>query len=264
MKHSSINRFIISREIFGCCGYIASDFEKQFSGEIVKTQKSIEINKNDLIKSLKDRRYDCINLPNNISIDDRLFVEATIDFINELTANDYSNLIINGDVNSNDERLNSFDGLLKLFKLDDKVIHVNNTDVTVSNLLVELNKIYVAIPIELKSITRQIPCKLKFAVSHNIYDAYLQSLINAGVESDLDFNFKHSTITYLGYEVVCIPELPDNEAFATYPYNIAVYSDTSPQVELKAIEDRLRLNYKIGTGVEYIDGSHIVYYHQNN
>lgn len=240
----------------------------QRTGEMCEFQMPLEMDKNSLVCTLREK-YLAEGFNDESPLDDTAFVAAMTEMVLGRIAEQYDDIILNGDTVYGTDYLDLCDGLLAKFEADADVIDVGNTAVTASNVLTELNKIYAAVPAELKSRARQAGRKLKFGVAQNIFDAYLQALTQTGN----GFNFYSpdgmlASVAYLGYEIVPLALLPDDTAFATYPDNIALYRDgdgdfaslTIRDLSNSQICDKIQMRVKFRSGVDYGYGKYIVYY----
>lgn len=239
----------------------------QRGGDLCSFQFLLEMDKDSLIGTTREYTQR-MGFENDNPLDDATFQEALLEIVMGKIAEQHDDLVLNGDTVYGSDYLDICDGLIAKWLLDDSVIDVSNTTVTTSNVLAELNKIYAAVPKQLKSQSRQGGRKGKFAVSQNIFDAYLQVM----AQTQSGFNFfspdKMPVASYLGYEVICLGNLPDDTAFFTYGDNLALFYDDAAdfsKLQLWDLEktgpcDKLQMRVKFRAAVDYGIGSEIVLY----
>ena len=197
--------------------------------------------------------------------DDSVLIDTIVSVAFEQISVQLDNVIINGDTAAGSGYLNICDGLLTKFGADGTVVTVSGTTVTALNVITELNKIYDAIPNEIKFGTKA--GQLKIAVSANIASAYMQALATSG--AFFAFNPTSATpMTYLGIPIVTVTSLPADTAFATYSDNIILVTDDMVDwASMRIIDeslygtcDQISMKLQARMAVDYGYGKYVVLY----
>jgi len=155
---------------------------------------------------------------------------------------------------------NVCDGLVAEFEADVDVIDVTGTTVSASNVIVELNKVYNAIPDSIKYST-----ELAIYVSTNIMGAYKQAVAAASAEA---YYTKDAEPTFLGVPLVLAQGLPANTAVAAEKTNLFLISDLLSDFEDIRIlpqlnttgDDTIRIVGRFKFAVSYAYGAEVVLY----
>ena len=152
------------------------------------------------------------------------------------------------------------DGLVKQFTADVDVIDVTGTTVTSSNVIVELNKIYAAIPAEIL-----FSPDLVIYVSTNILAAYKQAVAAASAEA---YYTKDAEPEFLGIRLMLAQGLAVNTAVAAETTNLFLISDLMsdfddvrvlPQMDVTG-DDTVRITGRVKFAVSYAYSAEVVLY----
>lgn len=152
------------------------------------------------------------------------------------------------------------DGLIDQFLADATVIDVANTTVTASNVITELNKIYVAIPAAILYSP-----ELVIYVSTNILAAYKQAVAAASAEA---YYTKDAQPTFLGIPLVLAQGMPADTAVAAEKTNLFLVTDLLsdfdevrilPQLNVTG-DDTVRIVGRFKFAVSYAYGAEVVLY----
>ena len=205
----------------------------QRTGALCNFEFQTSMDKNALVCSARER-FLAEGFNAESPLDDSFLVAAMTEVMLGTVAEQWDEVLLTGVATEPFvDYLDICDGLIQKFtdnvesgtEPGGTVIIVANDTVTTSNVLAELNLIYASVPASLKSFTRQGGRRLKFAVSRNIADAYIEVI----TQTQAGFNAFNPTLPgallYKGYEMVILDSLPANTAFATYSDNIAIFVD---------------------------------------
>jgi hypothetical protein len=254
-------------ETYSSCPTTFGDITlNQRSGSMCEIQYLKEMDKNALACTAREI-FTAVGFNAESVTDDTLFTEAVLEVILSEVSTQWDNVILNGDVAGGSPPLDVCDGLLFKWNADPDVIDVTivPANITPSAVIGELNKVYNAVPSSLKFNSNPLRT-VKFGVSINIADAYAQYLTQQGN----GFNFfdptKPGVMKYLGYEIVPLAFLPNDTAFATYPYNIALFVDGEEDFsEIRTWDlsesrpcDKIQMRVKYRSAVDYGFGTEIV------
>jgi hypothetical protein len=152
------------------------------------------------------------------------------------------------------------DGLVAKMLADATVVDVANTTVTSSNVIVELNKIYVAIPAAVL-----FSSDLVLYVSSNIGAAYKQAVAAASAEA---YYTKNPELTFLGIKMIIAEGLPADTAVAAETTNLFIITDLMsdfddikllPQMDVTG-DDTVRVTGRFKFAVDFAVGADIVLY----
>lgn len=152
------------------------------------------------------------------------------------------------------------EGLIGKFQADGTVIDVTATTVTSSNVIAELNKIYVAIPEAVL-----FDPALVIYVSTNFAQAYKQAVAAASAESYYTMN---PELSFLGIKLVLAQGLPANRAVAASTENLFLITDLMSDFEDVRIlpqmntsgDDTIRIVGRVKFAVDYAYGAEVVLY----
>lgn len=253
-------------QAYECCPQTGFDDVTldQRTGELCNFMVIAKMCHQDLACTARETNYKK-GMRNQKITDDSVLIDKIVQAAFNQTSVQLDNVIINGDTAAGSGYLNLCDGLLTKFNADGTVIPVSGTTVTALNVIAELNKIYAAIPDEIKFGVNS--GGLKIAVSGNIASAYMQALATSG--SFFAFNPTSATpMTYLGIPLVTVTSLPADTAFATFSDNIILVTDDMVDLaSMKIIDlsettgcDQVLLKLDFRMGVDYGYGKYIVLY----
>jgi hypothetical protein len=244
---------------------------KQNETNLCAVQLTAQLCHNDLVDTALEALYGNESF-NSEKITQTDFINAALDLFIEVAKQKVDNIIINGDSEgTTNTSLDLCDGYLKLWENDASVQKVTSpVAITESNVLAEMNRLYLQISKKLKGSSKK--SGLKIAVAQNVMDAYLFKVTQAGSGVGT-FQFDPTSgvtrVAYLGIEVVAITALPDNTMFATYSDNLGVvYSAKSDETTVNitdmsisdAFNDNVRMRIKTRFGVGYRHGADIAVY----
>ncbi len=191
------------------------------------------------------------------------FEKYLLDQIAKKLAQDIDDLIINGDTEGSPA--DTCDGLIKKLLADADVVDVNNTTVTASNVVVELNKIKTATPANIREKADYV-----ILVSDNIFAALKDALAATafwGINPTSGIDFRNELI-WTGYRVVKSTTLPADTAIAFSKANVFFIVDmASDPNEILMLNQRnvtgvreIRVTTSFKVGVNYMFGTEIVLY----
>ena len=138
---------------------------------------------------------------------------------------------------------------------------ITGTNVTASNVIVELTKVYNAIPKALRSKRSEI----KWFVSTNIAEAYRLAVATASAES---YTNKDPELTFLGYQMVVAEGASDNVMALSRGDNFIfltdLLGDASDMVTVDLMgttaERKIRTRSGLKFGIDYVNDSEFVVY----
>lgn len=167
--------------------------------------------------------------------------------------------LVDAQIWNGDNTANQFNGLIAQFLADGDVIDVANVPVTSANVMVELARIYDAIPASVEGDE-----DLVLAVSKNIAKAYKQAQINQGLNTSVG----DKELNYLGLRMESIGGLPADTAAAYRVKNVAFLTGLEADMNQVNVVDmdatdlsgNLRTKMVFTGGVGYSFGSEIVFY----
>jgi len=152
------------------------------------------------------------------------------------------------------------DGLIAQFTADGNVVDVTATTITASNVIAELNKVYDAIPQEVK-----FSSEMRIFVPSNVMAAYKQAVAAASAEA---FYTKDAEPMFLGIPLVLAQGLPSNKMVAAELSNLFLITDlVSDFDDIRLIsmyattgDDTVRLVGRVKFAVSYAYGAEVVLY----
>jgi hypothetical protein len=152
------------------------------------------------------------------------------------------------------------EGLIGKMQADATVIDVTATTVTSSNVIAELNKVYVAIPEAVL-----FDPTLVIYVSTNIAQAYKQAVAAASSEA---YYTKDAELSFLGIKLVVAQGLPANRMAAMSIENVFIITDLMSDFEDVRIlpqmntsgDDTVRMVGRVKFAVDYAYGAEVVLY----
>ncbi len=173
---------------------------------------------------------------------------------------DLENLIWQGDITGSPASI--CDGFLVKFLADATVIDVNNTTVSASNVLVEIGKVYAAIPdtvINSRDLVIFVPVSIA---------KFYKTAIASGTGNGGAYFIGDKELNYLGIPLVVAPGLPADTMVAADKMNLWFGTDLMSDFEDVIIIPQknisgaptVRLVAEFKFGVEYGIGSEIVLY----
>ncbi len=152
------------------------------------------------------------------------------------------------------------DGLLKKFLADGTVVDVGGTTLSASNIIVEIGKVYNAIP---ETISEN--GKVVIFISRKAAKFYRQALVAAN-PALIAWNNGDFTLRYIDIELYVSAGMPTDDMVAAEPMNLWYGTDlVSDEKEITIVTDPLnpKQSYIMTTfkwGVNYGVGAEIVYY----
>jgi hypothetical protein len=166
-----------------------------------------------------------------------------------------------GDTTSEDDVLALCDGYLKGLLADATVIDVNNTTVTVTNVLAEMTKVVVALPARVQ----RRKSDLRFYVSSNVATAYEIAAASGNTQTYVTTPL---ALTFLGIKLVVAEGLPNDTMVLTRKENLIYAFDAEGDAKaLKAVnlsdtvaEPYLRTRANLKVGFKHVNGAEIVLY----
>jgi hypothetical protein len=166
-----------------------------------------------------------------------------------------------GDTTSEDDVLALCDGYLKGLLADATVIDVNNTTVTVTNVLAEMTKVVVALPARVQ----RRKSDLRFYVSSNVATAYEIAAASGNTQTYVTTPL---ALTFLGIKLVVAEGLPNDTMVLTRKENLIYAFDAEGDAKaLKAVnlsdtvaEPYLRTRANLKVGFKHVNGGEIVLY----
>jgi len=166
-----------------------------------------------------------------------------------------------GDTTSEDDVLALCDGYLKGLLADATVIDVNNTTVTVANVLAEMTKVVVALPARVQ----RRKSDLRFYVSSNVATAYEIAAASGNTQTYVTTPL---ALTFLGIKLVVAEGLPNDTMVLTRKENLIYAFDAEGDAKaLKAVnlsdtvaEPYLRTRANLKVGFKHVNGGEIVLY----
>jgi len=181
----------------------------------------------------------------------------TDELANKMNA-EFELLVWQGDVSASPA--DPCDGLLVKFVADNTVIPITGATITSANVIAELNKVYDAIPQEIKFST-----DLRIYVSSNVLSAYRQAVSAASAEGFYDLKLAENI--FLGVPMILSQGLGNNDIVAAETTNLFLVSDLLSdfqQIRIlsqldKTGDDTVRLVGRIKFAVDYVYGDEIVY-----
>lgn len=166
-----------------------------------------------------------------------------------------------GDTASEDDVLALCNGYLKGLLADATVIDVNNTTVTVTNVLAEMTKVAVALPARVQ----RRKSELRFFVSSNVATAYEIAAASGNTQTYITTPL---ALTFLGIKLVVAEGLPNDHMVLTRKENLIYAFDAEGDAKaLKAVnlsdtvaEPYLRTRANLKVGFKHVNGAEIVLY----
>jgi hypothetical protein len=166
-----------------------------------------------------------------------------------------------GDTASEDDVLALCNGYLKGLLADATVIDVNNTTVTVTNVLAEMTKVVVALPARVQ----RRKSELRFFVSSNVATAYEIAAASGNTQTYVTTPL---ALTFLGIKLVVAEGLPNDTMVLTRKENLIYAFDAEGDAKaLKAVnlsdtvaEPYLRTRANLKVGFKHVNGAEIVLY----
>lgn len=166
-----------------------------------------------------------------------------------------------GDTTSEDAILGLCDGYLKGLLADATVVDVNNTTVTVTNVLAEMTKVVVALPARVQ----RRKSELRFFVSSNVATAYEIAAASGNTQTYVTTPL---ALTFLGIKLVVAEGLPNDTMVLTRKENLIYAFDAEGDAKaLKAVnlsdtvaEPYLRTRANLKVGFKHVNGAEIVLY----
>lgn len=248
-----------------CCVSTFDDVTlHQRSGTICEFQGALSICYRDLIGTAREMKMRQ-GMNNENPLQDTDLITAITESTLADVANQWDNIALNGDTTGGVGILGLCDGLLTKFKADATVIDVTAVpaNLTIAGVIGELNKVVNAIPAALQYNPKY---TVKIAVSLKIARLYQQALASAqNIFIDIT---KSQALQYMGYELVPLAYMPDNQMFATYSDNIIMVYDSESDIANLSIYDKgayssckeveMVLNFR--GAVDYGWGNQVVYY----
>jgi hypothetical protein len=166
-----------------------------------------------------------------------------------------------GDTASEDDVLALCNGYLKGLLADATVIDINNTTVTVTNVLAEMTKVVVALPARVQ----RRKSELRFFVSSNVATAYEIAAASGNTQTYVTTPL---ALTFLGIKLVVAEGLPNDTMVLTRKENLIYAFDAEGDAKaLKAVnlsdtvaEPYLRTRANLKVGFKHVNGAEIVLY----
>jgi hypothetical protein len=166
-----------------------------------------------------------------------------------------------GDTASEDDVLALCNGYLKGLLADATVIDINNTTVTVANVLAEMTKVVVALPARVQ----RRKSELRFFVSSNVATAYEIAAASGNTQTYVTTPL---ALTFLGIKLVVAEGLPNDTMVLTRKENLIYAFDAEGDAKaLKAVnlsdtvaEPYLRTRANLKVGFKHVNGAEIVLY----
>ena len=166
-----------------------------------------------------------------------------------------------GDTASEDDVLALCNGYLKGLLADATVVDVNNTTVTVTNVLAEMTKVVVALPARVQ----RRKSELRFFVSSNVATAYEIAAASGNTRTYITTPL---ALTFLGIKLVVAEGLPNDTMVLTRKENLIYAFDAEGDAKaLKAVnlsdtvaEPYLRTRANLKVGFKHVNGAEIVLY----
>jgi len=166
-----------------------------------------------------------------------------------------------GDTASEDDVLALCNGYLKGLLADATVVDVNNTTVTVTNVLAEMTKVVVALPARVQ----RRKSELRFFVSSNVATAYEIAAASGNTQTYITTPL---ALTFLGIKLVVAEGLPNDTMVLTRKENLIYAFDAEGDAKaLKAVnlsdtvaEPYLRTRANLKVGFKHVNGAEIVLY----
>jgi hypothetical protein len=166
-----------------------------------------------------------------------------------------------GDTASEDDVLALCNGYLKGLLADATVVDVNNTTVTVTNVLAEMTKVVVALPARVQ----RRKSELRFFVSSNVATAYEIAAASGNTQTYVTTPL---ALTFLGIKLVVAEGLPNDTMVLTRKENLIYAFDAEGDAKaLKAVnlsdtvaEPYLRTRANLKVGFKHVNGAEIVLY----
>ena len=166
-----------------------------------------------------------------------------------------------GDTASEDDVLALCNGYLKGLLADATVIDINNTTVTVTNVLAEMTKVVVALPARVQ----RRKSELRFFVSSNVATAYEIAAASGNTQTYVTTPL---ALTFLGIKLVVAEGLPNDTMVLTRKENLIYAFDAEGDAKaLKAVnlsdtvaEPYLRTRANLKVGFKHVNGGEIVLY----
>jgi len=166
-----------------------------------------------------------------------------------------------GDTASEDDVLALCNGYLKGLLADATVVDVNNTTVTVTNVLAEMTKVVVALPARVQ----RRKSELRFFVSSNVATAYEIAAASGNTQTYITTPL---ALTFLGIKLVVAEGLPNDHMVLTRKENLIYAFDAEGDAKaLKAVnlsdtvaEPYLRTRANLKVGFKHVNGAEIVLY----
>lgn len=164
-------------------------------------------------------------------------------------------------VNAN---VGEYDGFQTLFLADGDVIDVNNTTITKSNVVAEIEKVIAAMPIRVRRATE----KPILYVASNVAEAYRHAMADAGN----GFYYQSGDaikMTWIGqYEIAECPGMSDDIMVFAQKSNLWFGTNTAAQWNEVAVQsmknitldNTVRFSAQFLAGVQYGFGNEIVFY----
>jgi len=164
-----------------------------------------------------------------------------------------------GDTASEDDVLALCNGYLKGLLADATVVDVNNTTVTVTNVLAEMTKVVVALPARVQ----RRKSELRFFVSSNVATAYEIAAASGNTQTYITTPL---ALTFLGIKLVVAEGLPNDTMVLTRKENLIYAFDAEGDAKaLKAVnlsdtvaEPYLRTRANLKVGFKHVNGAEIV------
>jgi len=168
-----------------------------------------------------------------------------------------------GDTLSEDATLGLCDGYIKKFCADLDVNGINSVAIDSTNVLTEMNKVYIALPAGVK----QKKSDLRFYISSDVASAYE---LAAALGNSQTYVTTPLPLTYLGIKVVVCPGMPEDTMVLTLRSNLVYAFDAEGDSKaLKAVnlsdsvaEPYLRTRANLKVGFHYTNPTEIVVYNE--
>jgi hypothetical protein len=167
--------------------------------------------------------------------------------------------IVDAEIWNGTDTSTSFNGLLKQWDADAAVIGISGSAITKSSVLVELEKVYNAIPAEIED-----EADLVWVVSRDIAKNYKQNQAEQGLNTSVG----DKELDYLGHELISIKGLPAGTMAVYRRKNVgfltSLESDMN-EVHVKDLDDsdlsgKIRTKIVVSAGLGYSFGGEIVRY----
>ena len=190
------------------------------------------------------------------------FKDYVLARMSDYIASQVENVIWNGDTAGSPADV--CDGYLKAWTADANVIDVTGTTLSASNIIVEMLKLYNAIPFTIRH-----GGKVKLWLSNAAQSFYLQAVANVATGSGAYYLGTDNANKFLGLDIIVGPRIPTNQMAAFEGDNIVFATDLESDMQDIRVIDmaplgggpnmKFEAGFKMGTS--YRIGEEIVWYH---